>query len=176
MNTNQLRNAAMTDPLLKQYFGDVYACDQLPKIAEHRAYIVNLDDSTKSGSHWVAIWLVPDRREAYYYDSYGLKPANVHIIRFLKRNSMFKKYNDKILQSHCAATCGQHCLYFLWHCVRGFPPLHVLTHFNEKKRTDNDMRVTIFVRREFALTYRPPFYDTECVQQSLSLEARSLLA
>jgi len=153
----------------------VYACDQLPNSAEHRAYIVNLDDSAKPGSHWVAVWFIPDRREVFYYDSYGLKPENIHIIRFVKRNSMFKKYNDKIFQSHCAATCGQHCLYFLWHCVRGYPPSHVLSHFKEKKRTENDQRVTVFVNRNFTLTHRPPFYDAECVQQSLSLETRALL-
>ena len=102
----------------------------------------------------------PDRREVFYYDSYGLKPDNIHIIRFIKKNSMFKKYNDKILQSHCAATCGQHCLYFLWHCVRGYPPSHVLSHFKEKKRTENDQRVTVFVNRNFTLT--PPTPILRC--------------
>ena len=121
MDTRQLDRAAKSDGLLRQYFGGVFAVDRLPTRAEHLAYIVNLDNADKPGSHWVAVFFSSDRQNVDYFDSYGSPPNNVHLIRFLKRNSVFKHYNEHALQSPCSTVCGQFTLFFLWHRIRGFP-------------------------------------------------------
>ena len=174
MNTLELEKAARSDRFLKNNFGGVYACDQLPKYAIHNGYIADINNSKLPGSHWVAMWFVPARKEVYYFDSYGLKPPNVHIVRFLKRNSIFKKYNLRVLQSHCSTVCGQYCLYFLSHRARGFPPERILKTFGKKKQR-NDELVVRFAHKLYNMRPRPPTIDSGCVQRSLSLAARTLL-
>jgi hypothetical protein len=169
MNTNELHRAAMSDPLLAQYFGGVFASDRLPKHAEHCAYIVNLDNADKPGSHWVAIFFSPGKQSVDYFDPYGLLPPNVHIVRFLKRNSMFKHFNENNYQSMCSTVCGQYCLYFLWHRVRGYPMQRIQQKFKLKEHALNDLRVVQFVRKKFNLTHQPPFFDAECLQTSKAL-------
>ena len=70
-------------------------------------YIVNLDPSTESGSHWVALEI---GRKKIYFDSYGLGPRDKKLKKILG-----KKYekNLKRLQHPLSTTCGQWCLYFL---------------------------------------------------------------
>jgi hypothetical protein len=37
--------------------------------------VINLDESWKSGSHWVALYANLDKDQIYYFDSFGKKPS-----------------------------------------------------------------------------------------------------
>ena len=57
--TKQLSYLAKQDPCLAPIFEGVFAVDQLPGLPEQRrkkAYIVNTDEISKAGSHWLAIF------------------------------------------------------------------------------------------------------------------------
>ena len=54
--------------------------------------ILNLDDTTGSGTHWVA-WY-KDGKDKYYFDSYGLQPPN-ELVKYL-RSKIF--YNTEQVQ------------------------------------------------------------------------------
>lgn len=97
---------------MRLIFGGVLARDQLPIRAQHRAYIVNLDQSSEPGSHWVAIYL-SNNSPAEYFDSYGIPPVYREIKNFLDNNSIQWTYNSTCLQKYRTAMCGQYCAYFI---------------------------------------------------------------
>lgn len=59
--------------------------------------VINLDESWKSGSHWVALYADLDKYQIYYYDSYGIRPK-LRIRKFIKKISKWcyeKKINKE---------------------------------------------------------------------------------
>lgn len=96
------------------HFGGVGPIDKLPThlIAKPRSFIVNLDESYKSGSHWVALFF-PENGPAYYFDSFGRYPPDA-IITFMERNCKYGWiYNKKKLQGDLSVMCGYYCIVFL---------------------------------------------------------------
>ena len=165
METAQLRRAATRHRKVGPDFGGVFACDRLPRYADKKSYIINLDPAHKEGSHWVAVFFDRTTGSVDYFDSYGLKPKNVHIIRFLKRNSVFKHYNLHTYQSPCSVICGQYSLYFLFHRSHGHPMKVVQRRLHSTMKASNDRRVVRFGN----LTTRLPYIDPICSQISKSL-------
>lgn len=96
------------------FFGGVGPIDRLPTtlITKPRSFIINLDESYKPGSHWVAVYF-PINGPAYYFDSYGRYPPD-RIINFMERNSKYGWiYNIKKLQGDLSQLCGYYCIAFL---------------------------------------------------------------
>lgn len=81
------------------------------------AYIINMDDSTGNGTHWIALWLTHPKI-ALYFDSFGIEPPNA-VIDFCKR---FGCHNiiasDSQIQNVNSGYCGQYCLTFLYQMTR----------------------------------------------------------
>jgi hypothetical protein len=93
---------------------DVCSKDKLPK-TRVGSYIVNLENSTGGGTHWVLVKVFPGK-EAIYFDSFGLSPPE-EIVRFVKHFAM----NNREIQDYSASTCGYFCLacdYYLEHAKR----------------------------------------------------------
>lgn len=79
-------------------FKGVYACDMLPKkISLPAAFIVNLSPHNSRGSHWIGIF-IDDKREAYYFDSFGFAPTETNILKFIKSHSKRLNFNAKQYQ------------------------------------------------------------------------------
>ncbi len=96
------------------FFGGVGPIDCLPTslIIKPRSYIINLDESYKPGSHWVAVYF-PVNGPAYYFDSFGRYPPD-RIINFMERNSKYGwTFNIKKLQGDLSQLCGYYCIVFL---------------------------------------------------------------
>ena len=53
-------------------FNGVYSRDNLPKIKDG-AYIINLDEYSDIGTHWVALYLNNDNNVVTYFDSFGVE-------------------------------------------------------------------------------------------------------
>lgn len=93
------------------HFRGVYMRNSLPfdgpKFKE--AVVLNLDDKTGPGTHWVAYR--KNGNDVVYFDSFGnLKPPK-ELIDYLKVNKI--KYNYENYQSFDTFTCGHLCLEFL---------------------------------------------------------------
>ncbi|GFW50631.1 uncharacterized protein TNCV_2889331 [Trichonephila clavipes] len=52
--------------------------DTLPPLEENMCAIVNFDDSSQPGTHWLALF-VNDKRELEFYDSFGQPPVFYNI-------------------------------------------------------------------------------------------------
>lgn len=78
-----------------------------PKVKE--SAIINLDDFTGPGTHWVAY--KKNYKDVVYFDSFGnLKPP-VELIKYLGVEII--KYNYKNYQKFDTFVCGHLCLKFL---------------------------------------------------------------
>src|SRR5258708_1586150 len=110
LNTHDLR-ALMAGDL---EFVGVFASDRLPSLHNKQdtiKLIVNLDDSSLPGSHWVAIY----RRggNAYYFDTFGHEPPKA-IRNWLANNSTSWTSFARAIQSpQDKVSCGYLVLEFL---------------------------------------------------------------
>ena len=101
--------------LLGKKFYGVYPSDQIPVLTEEAPYaILNLDNSTEPGSHWIAI--AKKGNDTLTYDSFGR--SNTEIIPDLKHSgngSIIDTDNDteqKITQLDCGSRCVSWLLLF----------------------------------------------------------------
>ena len=69
-------------------FNGVCSRDNLPKIKDG-AYIVNLDEYSDIGTHWVALYANND--DVTYFDSFGLNHILKEIKAFVNRSLSIKK-------------------------------------------------------------------------------------
>ena len=95
-------------------FRGVSLRDTLPKKPKKKECgILNLDDTSGSGTHWVA-WY-KNGTEKNYFDSYGLQPPN-ELIDYLHSPIL---YNTEQIQPKDQVFCGHLCLYVLKHLGEG---------------------------------------------------------
>ena len=95
--------------LLGIKFRGVYASDRIPVLNDLKPYcILNLDKSTGSGSHWIAVAKYPNKNEILVYDSFArtakkiipslLSSGNGKII-----NSDLSDSEQNIIETDCGA-------------------------------------------------------------------------
>ena len=102
-------------------FRGVFQRYSLPKISKKKECgILNLDDSTGTGTHWTA-WF-RNNRDKYYFDSYGLQPP-LEIIDYMKSPIY---YNTEKIQPRDQTFCGHLCLYVLKHMTSGKNLLEII--------------------------------------------------
>ena len=115
MNTIEIIKSLSKFYLTKKNFIGVYPIDLIPKkkIKKPFSLICNTDDSTKPGSHWIALY-APKYGNIEYFDSFGFKPMNEEIIVFINLNGIKYRYNKKQIQSNKSITCGKFCVLFIY--------------------------------------------------------------
>lgn len=92
--------------------------------------VFNLDESWKSGSHWVALFTNTRNGEIYYFDSYGIRPE-FRIRKLVRRianqiielkncnlNDIKVEYND-IRHQYGDSECGMYSLNFIERMLDG---------------------------------------------------------
>ena len=88
-------------------------------------FVMNLDDSNSSGTHWIAVNIADASDTSgvsgttYYFDSFGLPPTKE--IKGYCKEPRF--YNSFVFQKPNEVICGHMCLYFLYrmrYCKQDF--------------------------------------------------------
>jgi len=125
MNTVQL-TAVMDKVSCNTYFLGVLPCDHLPKSTLTKLpamVLINTHPSGLPGEHWLAIYINEDR-VGCFFDSFGNKPDYPGfppiIKNFLNVNSSEVQHSTVQFQDFSSDTCGQLCVFFLYHMVKGF--------------------------------------------------------
>ena len=152
MNTFQLAQVLTKDPVTKESFSGVYACDQLSSIEINeypKSFVVNTDPMELPGTHWIAIYF-NEQMKGEFFDSYGKQPIhyNKHFLDFMNRNAVEWQHNKIQLQSAFSTGCGQLCVYFLYHRCRKRSMSSIVNSFVNDK-LHNDQLVYDFVRRKY---------------------------
>ena len=140
----ELRTALLNDLKTRSVFGGVLPVDQLPKYRlrrKPRLYIINTDESTGPGKHWVLVYFYTHSRSVYF-DSYGMDVADHRITDFIKKNALLYYYNNRVLQGALSQTCGYYCVYVAKRLARGESLRKILQVFRTYNNYFNDMVVT----------------------------------
>ena len=133
MNSNEL-NYAMAKMLgiNSKDFRGVFASNQIPSktLRAPFGFIVNNEPSNLPGQHWVAFFKGHENGPLLFFDSYGLKARTIskHFKRFLDSKELIIQ-NKIPFQNINTDICGQYCLYFLYHCFKGFSFAEILSTF-----------------------------------------------
>ena len=89
-------------------FNGVYSRDNLPKIKDG-AYVINLDEYSDVGTHWVALYVHND--DATYFDSFGVEDILKEIKTFVKNKNITT--NIFRIQACDSIMCGCFCIGFI---------------------------------------------------------------
>ena len=96
--------------LLSIKFKGVFPSDKIPKLNDLKPYcILNLDKSTESGSHWIALAKIHGKNSSLVYDSFGR--SNKKIIPALKNSGngtivdTDRDAEQEIIETDCGARC-----------------------------------------------------------------------
>jgi len=105
MNTYQI------DEILKGLpaYRGTFSCDTLPKSTG--IMVSNVDPSHKPGTHWVSIYISPDRQHGEYFDSFGRRP-NELFSSYMNERCRRWTYNKRQLQSVASKNCGRFCVLY----------------------------------------------------------------
>ena len=121
-------------------FRGVISRDQIYNLIDQRPsyYIVNLNDSTQPGSHWVVINVRAPPNPIEYFDSFGLN-APTEVVELSHLMGVNYLYNSTQYQDLNSVLCGYWCLYFVNESRKGKayydilkPFSHTDTQFNER--------------------------------------------
>ncbi len=111
--------------------------------------IFNTNPSTEPGQHWAAIYINNDG-VSFFFDSFGGDPKDPYFPKnirdFLKNNSIHMEYSKKQVQDFTSDTCGQHCVFFLYHMSKGYAYENIVKKYYDDLIKNDDM-VVQFVKR-----------------------------
>ena len=85
------------------------------EIIKDGAYIINLDECSDIGTHWVALWV--NNNNVTYFDSFGVEHIPKEIIKFIENRNI--KTNIFRLQSYDSIMYGYFCIGFIDFMFKG---------------------------------------------------------
>lgn len=127
----------------------VLSVDKLPKkLAKHKSAIVNLDDSTGPGTHWVALYNGSNQDHVIYCDPFGM-PPDPRVLKYLKSNDDGEKVlaNTTQLQDVNATSCGYWCIYILIQLNAGISPIEIFSNFDAVNQHKNELFLNKFFKK-----------------------------
>lgn len=111
--------------------------DKLPKtIPVNKSIIINLDESSGKGTHWVAFYRLKDK--GLYFDSFGLPPPE----ELLKKIKVQIYGNSSQLQHDLSVLCGYYCVDFIERMDRGEDHYDILYSFDQYPSMRNEQIVS----------------------------------
>ena len=90
-------------------FNGVYSRDNLPNKIKDGAYVINQDDYSDIGTHWIAFYV--KNNVVTYFDSSGVE----HIPKEIKASIINRNIKTNIfrVQAYDSITCGYFCIAFI---------------------------------------------------------------
>ena len=91
-------------------FNGVYSRDNLPNKTKDGAYVINLDEYSDIGTHWIALYV--ENNDISYFDSFGVEHIPKEIINFINRSLSSASQNKNIktnifrIQAYDSIICG----------------------------------------------------------------------
>ena len=89
-------------------FINMYSRDNLPNKIKDEAYIINLDEYSDIGTHWVALYV--QNNNVTYFDSFGVEHIPKEIKTFINNKNITT--NIFRTQAYDSIMCGYFCIEF----------------------------------------------------------------
>ena len=96
-------------------FNGVFSRNNLPKKIKDGAYIINLDEYSDIGTHWVALYV--HNNNVTYFDSFGVEHIPKEIRTFISNKNI--KTNIFRIQAYDSIVCGYFCIGFIGFMLAG---------------------------------------------------------
>ena len=95
-------------------FNGIYSRDNLPKIKD-RAYVINLDEYSDTGTHCVALYMQNNNNSVIYFDCFGVEHIPKEIKAFIIDSNNNKNITTNIfrIQEYDSTMCGYFCIGFI---------------------------------------------------------------
>ena len=90
-------------------FNRGYSRDNLPNKITYWAYVINLDEYSDIGTHWIALYALNDN--VTYFDSFGVEHNRKEILKFIGNKNI--QGNIFRIQTHNSVMCGYFCIGFI---------------------------------------------------------------
>ena len=96
-------------------FIGVYSRDNLPDKIKDGAYVINLDEYSDIGTHWIALYV--NNKTVLYFDTFGVK----HIPKQIKKFTNNKNIIAIIfrIQAYVSVMCEYFCMGFIDYMFMG---------------------------------------------------------
>lgn len=82
--------------------------DQITTVYPNNPYILNLDTSAGSGTHWTTFML--SKKTIQYFDSFGMPPPQ-ELVDYASKHKLAIKYNQQQYQNVSSVACGYFAMY-----------------------------------------------------------------
>ena len=98
-------------------FNGIYSRDNLPNKIKDGAYVINLDEYSDRGTHWVAVYV--KNNDITYFDSFGVEHILIEIKTFIGRSSSSALLDKSIktnifrIQAYDSIMSGYFCIGFI---------------------------------------------------------------
>ena len=120
-------------------FGGVFSGDiiQIEDNKQKKFYILNLDDETGPGTHWVVLFMhrYLTKRVPIYFDSFGVYPPKE--LNFIE-NLYFIPYR---IQATNSRICGLYSLYFINQALKGRKYMDIVLDVDKNDHNENERRI-----------------------------------
>ena len=93
----------------KKIFNGIFSKDNLPNKIKDGAYIINLDEYSDIGTHWVALYI--KNNTVTYFDSFGVEHIPKEIIKFIGNENI--KVNIFRIQAYDSIMSRYFCIGFI---------------------------------------------------------------
>ena len=128
-------------------FIGVHSRDNLPnKVKDGCCYIINLDEYSDIGSHWVVLY-VNNNKTATYFDSFGVEHIPKETKKFINNKNI--KANIFRIQAYDSVMCGYFCIGFIDFMLKGKNLTDFTNLFSANNFKKNDDIILNFFLNEF---------------------------
>ena len=118
----------------KPRFNGVYSRDNLPHKIKIGVYVINLDEYSDIGTHWIALYL--NNKTATYFNSFGIEPIPKEIRVFMgDKDEIASIYK---IQSYDSIMCGYYCIGFTDYMLKGNSLTDLTNLFSPNNLKKND--------------------------------------
>ena len=115
-------------------FIGVYSRDNLPNKIKARAYVINLDEYSDIGTHWIALYV--NNKIVTYFDSFGIEHIPNEVKKFIgNRNIISNIYR---IQNYDSVMRGSFCISFINYMFKGKSLIDYTNLFSPNNFKKND--------------------------------------
>ena len=95
-------------------FNGVFSRDNLPNKIKDRAYVINLDEYSDTGTHWISLYV---KNNITYFDSFGVEHIPKEIKKFIDNKNIIA--NTFRIRGYDSTLCKYFCILFLNFMFKG---------------------------------------------------------
>ena len=115
-------------------FNGVYSRNNLPDKIKDGAYVINLDEYSDIGTHWIALYV--NTKTVTYFDSFGVEHIPKEIKIFINNKNIIA--NVFRIQAYDSVMCGYFCIGFIDFMFKGNTLTDFTNPFSPNNFKEND--------------------------------------